>query len=61
MEAENFGPDDPRLAISLNNLANLYRAQDRHDEAEAIEERAKAELVARPNAPKSDFGWSRLS
>ncbi len=24
--AEAFGPDDPRLATTLNNLANVYRA-----------------------------------
>ena len=26
-EAEKFGPEDPRLAQSLNNLAGLYNSQ----------------------------------
>ncbi len=33
-QAERFGPEDPRLATSLNNLALLYRAQGRYAEAE---------------------------
>ena len=33
-EVEGFGPQDPRLATSLNNLAVLYQAQDRYAEAE---------------------------
>ena len=33
-EAEKFGPDDLRLAQSLNNLAVLYRDQGRYAEAE---------------------------
>ncbi|MEE8622388.1 MAG: tetratricopeptide repeat protein, partial [Alphaproteobacteria bacterium] len=32
-EAEGFGPQDPRLASSLNNLAALYGAQGRYAEA----------------------------
>jgi len=28
-EAEKFGPQDPRLATSLSNLASLYSAQGR--------------------------------
>jgi Zn-dependent protease with chaperone function/uncharacterized tellurite resistance protein B-like protein len=42
MEAENFGPEDPRLATSLNNLAELFRIQGRYEEAADIEARAKA-------------------
>ena len=34
-EAEGFGPQDPLLATSLNNLAVLYRAQGKYAEAEA--------------------------
>jgi len=41
-EAENFGPQDPRLATSLNNLAVLYRAQGRYAEAEPRYTRALA-------------------
>ena len=41
-EAENFGPEDPRLAASLNNLAALYQAQGRSAEAEKLFKRALA-------------------
>ncbi len=34
--AEGFGPQDPRLAMSLNNLAELYRAQGRYADAEPL-------------------------
>ncbi len=40
--AEAFGPDDPRLATSLNNLAELYRLQGRYEEAEPLNKRALA-------------------
>ncbi len=39
-EAEGFGPQDPRLATSLNNLAVLYRAQGKYAEAEPLYKRA---------------------
>ena len=41
-EAENFGPEDPRLATSLNNLGELYRAQGKYAEAEPLSRRALA-------------------
>ncbi len=41
-EAEAFGPDDVRLAASLNNLAELYRAQGRYADAEPLYKRALA-------------------
>ncbi len=41
-EAEGFGPQDPRLATSLNNLAELYRAQGRYAEAEPLHKRGLA-------------------
>lgn len=41
-KAEEFGPDDPRLATGLNNLALLYKAQGRYAEAERLEVRTKA-------------------
>ncbi len=41
-EAEAFGPDDVRLATSLNNLALLYKAQGRYAEAEPLYQRALA-------------------
>jgi len=39
-EAEKFGPEDPRLAASLNNLAVLYNAQGKYVEAEPLHQRA---------------------
>ena len=41
-EAESFGPEDPRLATSLNNLAELYRTQGKYSEAEPLHKRAAA-------------------
>jgi tetratricopeptide (TPR) repeat protein len=41
-EAEAFGPEDPRLATSLNNLALLYHARGRYAEAEPLYRRALA-------------------
>lgn len=38
--AEGIGPEDPRLALSLNNLALVYYAQHRYDEAEPLYQRA---------------------
>ncbi len=35
-EVETFGPQDPRLATSLNNLALLYQAQGKYAEAEPL-------------------------
>ena len=40
--AEGFGERDPRLAASLNNLAELYRAQREYAEAEPIYRRSLA-------------------
>jgi len=41
-EAEQFGPEDPRLATTLNSLAEVHRAQGRLEEAEALHKRALA-------------------
>ncbi len=35
-EAEGFGPQDPRLATSLKDLAGLYHDQGRYAEAEPL-------------------------
>jgi len=35
-----LGPEHPTVATSLNNLAALYRATKRDDEAEMLEQRA---------------------
>ncbi len=34
--AEAFGPQDPRSATSLNDLAEIYRAQGRYTEAASL-------------------------
>ncbi len=41
-QAEGFGPQDPRLATSLNGLAALYRSLGRYAEAEPLHKRALA-------------------
>ena len=41
-KAETFGPDDQRLATSLNNLAELYRTQGKYAEAEPLYKRSLA-------------------
>ncbi|MCH8805465.1 MAG: tetratricopeptide repeat protein, partial [Planctomycetes bacterium] len=41
-EAENFGRTDPRLALSLNNLAMLYDTQGKYDQAEPLFKRSLA-------------------
>jgi tetratricopeptide (TPR) repeat protein len=38
-EAENFGPQDIRLATSLNDLADIYSAQGQYAEAEPLYKR----------------------
>jgi tetratricopeptide (TPR) repeat protein len=37
-----LGPDHPDVAGSLNNLAELYRAQGRYAEAEPLHKRSLA-------------------
>jgi hypothetical protein len=37
-----LGPDHPNVALSLENLAALYRATNRVKEAEVLEKRAAA-------------------
>ena len=39
-EAEQLGPQDPRLATTLNSLAETHRAQGRFEEAETFHKRA---------------------
>src|SRR5438128_12128521 len=41
-EAEKFGQQDTRLAIVLNNLANLYHNQGKYDQAEPLYQSALA-------------------
>jgi tetratricopeptide (TPR) repeat protein len=51
--AEAFGPDDPRLATALNNLAELYRVQGKYVDAEPLYRRSLAirEKVLGPEHP----------
>ncbi len=37
---KRFGPEHPQVALSLDHLADLYRAQGRYDEAEPLYRRA---------------------
>ena len=43
-EAEGFGPQDPRLPVSLSYLGVVYRLQGRYAEAEPLLKRALAML-----------------
>jgi tetratricopeptide (TPR) repeat protein len=43
-EAEKFGPDDPRFAVSMHNLANFYATQGKYSQAEPLSQRAVAIL-----------------
>lgn len=40
--AEEFGPEDPRLAESINGLAEVFRAQGKFAEVELLHKRALA-------------------
>jgi len=54
-EAEAFGPQDPRLATSLNNLGLLYATQGKYAEAMPLLKRALAilEKVLGPKHPNT--------
>ncbi len=41
-EAKKFGPEDPRLATSLNKLAELHYTQGQYPEAEPLYQRSLA-------------------
>ena len=62
-EAETFGPQDPRLATSLNNLAALYKAQGKYAEAEPLHLRALAirEKVLGPEHPQVATSLNNLA
>ena len=57
-EAENFGPDDERLATSLNNLAAIYYSQGNYAEAEPLFKRSIAirEKALGPEHPDVAMG-----
>ena len=50
-EAENFGPEDPRLALSLSHLAIVYHSQGKSAEAEPLHKRALA-IMEKAFAPE---------
>lgn len=52
-EAEKSGPENSRLALSLNNLASVYFLQQKYTQAEPLFKRALAinEKILGPNAP----------
>ena len=47
---QQLGPEHPATATSLNNLAELYRAQGRYGEAVAFSVRTPARVVRQPKA-----------
>jgi tetratricopeptide (TPR) repeat protein len=49
-EAEKFGPDDPRVAVTLNNQANLAAARNRPAEAEPLYRRS-VDLLEKARGP----------
>ncbi len=58
-----LGPDHPSLATSLNNLANLYRAQGRYEEAEPLYQRDMAitEKALGPDHPELATSLNNLA
>jgi tetratricopeptide (TPR) repeat protein len=52
-EAEKFGPEDPRLALTLNGLAVLYHSKGQLSEAEPLYRRALAIGKNFPSVSKS--------
>jgi tetratricopeptide (TPR) repeat protein len=62
-EAEKFALDDPRFALSLNNLAEIYRVQARHAEAEFYLKRSleNAENVYGPEHPNVAANLNNLA
>ena len=62
-EAEGFGPQDPRLATSLNDLGEVYLLQGRYAEAEPLLKRALAirENALGPEHPKVATSLNNLA
>ena len=62
-EAEGFGPQDLRLATTLNNLALLYKAQGKYAEAEPLHKRALAiyEKTLGPGHPRVATSLNNLA
>jgi len=61
--AEAFGPDDPRLATTLNHLALFYDAQGKYAEAEPLYKRALAirEKILGPEHPRLAITLNNLA
>jgi tetratricopeptide (TPR) repeat protein len=53
-EAETFGPGDPRLGVSLNNLARVHQVRHRWAEAEKFYKRALAVAAEQHGADHPD-------
>ena len=62
-EAEHFGPEDPRLATSLNNLGVLYKTQGKYKEAESFYKRSLSidEKVLGADHPDVTTGLNNLA
>ena len=62
-EAEAFGPQDSRLAESLNSLAELYRLQGNYAEAEPLYQRSLtiAEQALGPDHPNVGTSLNNLA
>ncbi|MEK6643371.1 MAG: tetratricopeptide repeat protein, partial [Planctomycetota bacterium] len=62
-EAEKFGPTDPRLATSLNNLAGLYDTQGDYAKAEPLYKRSLAiyEKALGPDHPNVATSLNNLA
>ena len=58
-----LGPDHPDVAVSLNNLAELYRAQGRYADAEPLHKRALTirEKALGPNHPDVALSLNNLA
>ena len=50
--AEHFGPDDMRLAVTLNNLGMLYQDASRYKDAEPLAKRV-VEIVEKALPPEN--------
>ena len=53
---QHFGADDPKLAESVGDLADLYELQGRYDEAEPVYRRLLAIREKAPGRDRLDLG-----
>ena len=63
LEAEKFGPDDPRLAASLNSLGFVYFSRGDYEAAEPLYERSMAlrERALGPDHPVVSTSLNNLA